>query len=41
MPPGIAVVLFGLGMTAHDGILLILGGAPVIAAICIAWPLLT
>ncbi|MBL8549554.1 MAG: exopolysaccharide biosynthesis protein [Hyphomonadaceae bacterium] len=41
LAPGIAIVLFGLGMTAHDGLLLLLGAAPAIAAFALALPLLT
>ena len=36
--PGIAIVVFGLGLTARDGVLLALGGA-IMAAAC--WVLLT
>lgn len=39
LAPGIAIVLIGLGMTASDGLLLILSLAPAAAAGFIAWPL--
>lgn len=41
LAPGIAVVLFGLGMTARDGVWLALGIALTAGAIALAWPLLT
>jgi hypothetical protein len=38
--PGAAVVFFGLGMMARDGLMLALGGAAVTGACALAWPLL-
>lgn len=39
--PGLAIVLFGLGMTARDGVVLLIGSALVLGAGWIAWGLLT
>jgi hypothetical protein len=39
LAPGLAIVVFGLGLTARDGRLLLLGIAGSAAALCLAWPL--
>jgi hypothetical protein len=41
LAPGLAIVLIGLGMTARDGLVLLLSLLPAVAAGVIAWPLLT
>jgi len=41
LAPGIAVVLFGLGMTARDGLWLTLGMALTAGAFWLAWPLIS
>lgn len=41
MIPSLAIVIFGLGMTARDGLLLLIGMAGVTAAAWFAWPILT
>lgn len=38
--PGVAIVLFGLGMTAKDGLVLLLGTASVVGAGWFAWGLI-
>ncbi|MBI1186965.1 MAG: exopolysaccharide biosynthesis protein [Alphaproteobacteria bacterium] len=38
--PGMAIVLFGLGITAKDGLLLTLGAAALAGAFYLAWPFL-
>jgi len=40
LAPGLAIVFFGLGMTAHDGLWLVLGVAAVSAATSLALPLI-
>jgi hypothetical protein len=40
LAPGVAIVLFGLGMTAKDGIVLLLGSAFVVGAGWFAWQLI-
>jgi hypothetical protein len=39
VPPSLAIVVFALGMTARDGLLLVLGFAGAAAATFLAWPL--
>ena len=41
LAPGLAIVLFGLGMTARDGLLLMLGAVLVGGAFWLAWGVLT
>ncbi|MGE0740202.1 MAG: exopolysaccharide biosynthesis protein [Hyphomonadaceae bacterium] len=41
LAPGLAIVAFGLGMTAHDGLWLALGTAAVGGAAWLAWPLVS
>lgn len=41
LAPGLAVVFFGLGMTAHDGLWLTLGTAAMAGAGWLAWPLIS
>ncbi len=38
--PGLVIVLFGLGMTARDGLLLLLGALGIAATAALAWPLI-
>lgn len=39
--PSLAIVIFGLGMTARDGLVLLLGMTGIAAAAYFAWPILT
>lgn len=39
--PGLVIVLFGLGMTARDGLLLLLGAIGIGATVALSWPLIT
>lgn len=41
LAPGLAIVVFGLGMTARDGRLLLLGVAGSAAAAALSWPLIS
>jgi hypothetical protein len=40
LAPGLVIVVFGLGMTAKDGRLLVLGIAGVAATVAIGWPVI-
>ncbi|MDX2235174.1 MAG: exopolysaccharide biosynthesis protein [Hyphomonadaceae bacterium] len=39
--PGLVIVIFGLGMTARDGLLLLLGVAGVAGTAALSWPLIS
>ncbi len=39
LAPGLVIVLFGLGMTARDGLLLLLGALGIGATVALSWPL--